>query len=443
MNIDFDSFTTEPRGAERPKRRAVAVVGAAMLVAAAGGVGFGLGRSGGSESASTEVAEIAPAQEAPSGTESLGDQPRTVESVLATGNDSVAPGAATESAGEASGGGGYAVFGNQPTELIAERITDSGITLRAHLGEIWDQSDYLVGEFGTETDWTPPGWCFESGQVRIAMSGGTATGSSVIDVGTVSWWTEPFQGRAVSWLTLGVADGNPHRVVFVQAPVDVTTVTVTHADGSTDSTAPIGGVALLVVPGGPATTQHDEDDGYTWTEEVPDFDVTFDGPEPVTIADAHQNRGWDDLEFRQSCQPPPPALPPPGEQPADPAAAEATIVETMATIYSVSDSEANAELIDDPTGIAEGREQVRDSGFEEAAASAEAIVEELVFTTPTEAWFRYRIETTSGIFDKRFGIAVNVDGVWKITRNTICQDLQLAGGDCGGGGVENITPPGQ
>jgi hypothetical protein len=88
------------------------------------------------------------------------------------------------------------------------------------------------------------------------------------------------------------------------------------------------------------------------------------------------------------------------------------------------------------------REQVRDSGFEEAAASAEAIVEELVFTTPTEAWFRYRIETTSGIFDKRFGIAVNVDGVWKITRNTICQDLQLAGGDCGGT-VENITPPGQ
>jgi hypothetical protein len=350
MTIDFDSFTTEPRGADRPQRRAVAVVGAAMLVAAAGGVGFGLGRSGGSESASTDVAEIAPAQEAPGGTESLGDQPRTVETVLATGNDSVAPGAATELAGEASGGGGYAVFGNQPTELIAERITDSGITLRAHLGEIWDQSDYLVGEFGTETDWTPPGWCFESGQVRIAMSGGTATGSSVIDVGTVSWWTEPFQGRAVSWLTLGVADGNPHRVVFVQAPVDVTTVTVTHADGSTDSTAPIGGVALLVVPGGPATTQHDEDDGYTWTEEVPDFDVTFDGPEPVTIADAHQNRGWDDLEFRQSCQPPPPALPAPGEQPADPAAAEATIVETMATIYSVSDSEANAELIDDPTG---------------------------------------------------------------------------------------------
>ena len=38
-------------------------------------------------------------------------------------------------------------------------------------------------------------------------------------------------------------------------------------------------------------------------------------------------------------------------------------------------------------------------------------------------------------------LAVLVDGVWKITRATICQDLSLAGGDCGGD-WQQIYPPG-
>ena len=112
----------------------------------------------------------------------------------------------------------------------------------------------------------------------------------------------------------------------------------------------------------------------------------------------------------------------------------------MASIYSESDSEINAARIDDPSGVAEAREQVRNGGFEEAAANASAIVEELVFTSPEEAWFRYRIETTSGTFGQRFGIARNIEGTWKITRDTICQDLSMAGGDCGGG-AQAVVPP--
>ena len=54
--------------------------------------------------------------------------------------------------------------------------------------------------------------------------------------------------------------------------------------------------------------------------------------------------------------------------------------------------------------------------------------------------FRYRIETTTGTFGQRFGVARNIDGTWKITRATICQDLSLAGGDCGGD-VGMVTPP--
>ena len=54
----------------------------------------------------------------------------------------------------------------------------------------------------------------------------------------------------------------------------------------------------------------------------------------------------------------------------------------------------------------------------------------MVFVSPDEAWFRYDIATTAGNFNDRFGIAYRIDGVWKITRAVICQDLSLAGGQC-------------
>ena len=210
-----------------------------------------------------------------------------------------------------------------------------------------------------------------------------------------------------------------------------------------DTTTPVDGVALLVVPGAPETIVHiEEDHGYTWTEERPDFDISFEGgADPATITDG-QNSGYDDPEFRASCSPPPPALPSPGDQPADAAFAEETIIDLMSRIYGNNDDESfdTLDFIDDPTGVAAAREQVSEGSFEDAAASANAIVEEIVFTTPTEAWFRYRIETTTGTFGDRFGIAVDIDGEWKITRQTICQDLGLAGGSCGGEYIENIYP---
>ena len=44
-------------------------------------------------------------------------------------------------------------------------------------------------------------------------------------------------------------------------------------------------------------------------------------------------------------------------------------------------------------------------------------------------------------YDVHEVIAVLVDDVWKITRSTVCQDLSLAGGDCGGN-WQSIYPPG-
>ena len=75
---------------------------------------------------------------------------------------------------------------------------------------------------------------------------------------------------------------------------------------------------------------------------------------------------WDDPELQESCTPPPPALPDAGEQPTDPTAAEAEVRAAMSTLYGFGGSgEVGTELLDDPTGVAEAREQVRAGGFAE------------------------------------------------------------------------------
>jgi hypothetical protein len=43
MTIEFDSITSTEKPSVNPRRRIAAGVGATMLIAAAGGVGFGIG----------------------------------------------------------------------------------------------------------------------------------------------------------------------------------------------------------------------------------------------------------------------------------------------------------------------------------------------------------------------------------------------------------------
>jgi hypothetical protein len=449
MTIEFDELRSDNRSDDdtpgRGRRRMIAAVGAVMLVAAAAGAGYGIGHnvdrdavgstssdSGDDEAASTAetaVPSTRPLERSaePATTEYLDDASSTS---LETGDvDLGSVGGATIGA---SGGPGYAGFGTQPMELLFERTTESGLQLRAQLGQIWDgdqQVDWGAG------DWRPAPWCYESAQLRVSM-----TGNGIVDVGGVPWYAEAFRGRSVSWLLLGGNDGSPQWVVVVQAPVDTANVRVQFADGATDQAVPQGGLAVLTVPGQPSTPV--TEDGYTyWMDPIPDFEVSFDGgAEPVTVgSDGVGN--WNDPEFRRSCSPPPPALPEPGEQPADPVTAEAEIRTVVSSLYGVvATDQVGSDLIDDPTGVAEAREQVQAGVYAEDAASATAAVEELVFTTPTEAWFRYSIDTAGNDFYDRYGMAVAVDGIWKVTRATVCQDLSLAGGDCGPG-WEPIFPP--
>jgi hypothetical protein len=410
-----------------------------MLIAAAGGVGYGVGLGVDRETAVT-VSDAPEVQAEPStDTVALSPSPDEFEGPAEQSPDQFAE-EFTEGGDvgridggiRSSGGPGHAAFGTEPMESLFERTTESGFALRARLGQMWDMG--LDGDWGAG-EWRPAPWCFESGQLRVSMSD-----NGVVDVGGTPWYAEPFEGRAVSWLLLGGNDGIPQWVIVVQAPAETTNVRVEFADGSIDQTAPQGGVAVLTVPGEPSTPVTEGRPTY-WMDPAPSFQVIFEGgPEPVAIGSDGVGL-WDDPEFRASCTPPPPALPDAGEPPADPAAAEAEIRAAMTALYgAIGDDVERTALIDDPTGIAAAREQVQAGGFSEDAARARATIVELVFTAPDEAWFRYSIDTAGNDFDNRYGIAVLVDGVWKITRATVCQDLSLAGGDCGRG-WEPISPP--
>jgi len=444
MTIEFDEmeqvdFAGDDR---RGRRRIVGGAAAAMLIAVAGGVGYGIGRGVDRDTAAIDAGSENMARE-DAASEALGESTSVEESAVTTvpsddiasddtATDSSEGGMSGDRSMQSSGGQGYPAFGTQPMETVFERTTANGFAFRVQLGQVWDsnlQSDWGAG------DWQPAPWCHESGQLRVSVSG-----NGIVDIGGVPWYAEPFQGRAVSWLTLGGNDADPQWVVVVQAPADAN-VRAVFADGSTDEVAAQNGIAVLTAPGEASTPITDGDHTY-WEDPTPGFELTFEGgAEPVTL-ESDSVGNWDDPEFRESCTPPPPALPDAGEQPEDPAAAEAEIRAAMTELYGGVGAGAEAsDLIDDPTGVAEASAQVQEGGFAETAASAVATIDELVFTAPDEAWFRYSIDTDMSFFDNRYGISVLVDGVWKVTRSTVCQDLSMAGGDCGGD-WQPIYPPG-
>ena len=92
--------------------------------------------------------------------------------------------------------------------------------------------------------------------------------------------------------------------------------------------------------------------------------------------------------------------------------------------------EQPAGLLDDDTGVAAAIEVARNGVYADAVATAEYTIEDFVFTSPTEAWFRYAIDTGESYFGQRYGTAHLIDGSWRISRGVICQDLALAGAPC-------------
>src|SRR5690606_34505662 len=88
--------------------------------------------------------------------------------------------------------------------------------------------------------------------------------------------------------------------------------------------------------------------------------------------------------------PPPPPLPEPGEQPDDPAAADAAVRQVVQDVFGPETPDALERSVDDPAGLAEGRERLKERYPEQSTGNSEYEVADLVFTSPTQAVFQFR-----------------------------------------------------
>jgi hypothetical protein len=396
------------------RRRLTTGVVALMLVAGAGGLGFGIGRAAGSGSGGQLTAPSSGGPE---------DVPGTVEPPAENFDDSQgsagAPTPATTipaSQGEDGGWGADAVRDQPELRLVIERVTAAGVSVRGLMGPDYGSDIWFEEE---TTGWQPAPWCYPGTEFRVGVAA-----AGLIDVTYLSI-LQPAPPSVTAWPALvGWADANPHRVLVVQAP-GADNASVTYVDGATDASAVVDGLAVLVVQG-----RHD----------VTDYELSVTGPEGVaTYSDLDPST---DPAWRAACEPPPPSLPDAGIAPDDPAVAEAQIRANFALVYdgTVPPEDKPDHLVDDWTGIREAQQQVSEGSFAEAAASAEFTVDDLVFTSPDEAWFRYRIDTSITSFSQRFGVARFIDGHWRIVRATVCQDLSLAGGNCEEGVSFRVFP---
>jgi hypothetical protein len=405
----------------RSRRRVATGVAAAMLIAGAGGAGFGLGRGAGR----SDEQVVAPAQADDTGTTVEGDATTTTivnadtagqsDPANATAEATAAPVPAPPLGSSGTMSRDLKVgAGQMPAyELVLERVTDSGITIRALRGESWYSDEMPIPD---SNGWIAPRWCYGDAELRIGLSG-----PGLIDVTGASWFselpTDVPSNVVVSATHAGWADGQLLGVIAVQVGEGVTEVAASSGEVS-DRAAPAGGAVVLLLPGVDPFT-----DGYS--VEVTDASGTRN------LTEAELNP-MNSSEWHEACEPPPPALPVPGEQPADAAAAEAAVREVFDAVFgsTIPFEEKPAGLLDDDTGVAAAIEVAKNGDYADAVATAQYTIEDFVFTNPTEAWFRYAIATDTSYFGQRYGTAHLIDGSWRISRAVICQDLALAGAPC-------------
>jgi hypothetical protein len=415
-DVVIDAEAAVPRRAAG-RRRWVTGVAAAMLVAAAGGAGFGLGRAagdGGDEVRSAaDPAEVLDTRAPVTTSAPVTTQVAVPVDTTVAAEPAVEVGAIDVPAGSVTPGG---MYGQAPMTLVYTRELADGLRIRALRGAPWEQPPYQSG-------WQPEPFCMANAELRVTLDS-----PDVVDVTSLGSYaaTETVQ---VERSVLGAADGRPLRILVVHHSAAGGSVTVEWSDGPSDTTELVDGLAVLVTEGG----------ADPWS---PAYDLQLHGDTGmVTIGSAEIENRYSQPEWREACVEPPPALPEPGEQPADPAAERAAIGAAFERLWSrdVPRDDKQA-LLDDWTGVAEAIDAVDAGAYAEAAASAVHTIEELVFTSPTTAWFRYSIESSISDFFDRYGTGEFVDGSWRFPRALICQDLGLAGASCEPP-VEPIYPP--
>jgi hypothetical protein len=118
--------------------------------------------------------------------------------------------------------------------------------------------------------------------------------------------------------------------------------------------------------------------------------------------------------------------------PADLAAAKSSVIHAYQTVYDgTQPTDTRLAFIDDPTGVAAAFEQASGGPLAAQAAAIKARIDDVTFNSAVDASVRYAV-LVNGVpqFQSRMGEARFDNGLWKVSRATVCADLQQAGASC-------------
>lgn len=344
------------------------------------------------------------------------------------------------------------IGGNSANRLFARR-TEAGVEIRVH-----ETDDPMFGgEFGARPD--APEWCESE-----SMASATAVSADAVAQTQMPLAKVLPPAAAVTPLIGGQIEGAPIYGVLVQAGPEVTMARLSIVGGGQDSMEPIDGVAALAVAVASAAEEPGDAGAVGGTDlgrDVPMGDPWSDGLRLIGVELLHadgsteritgdalmQGRNgppmWTDPEctgeqmFIDEEPPPPPTtvpitLPPPGGTgPADPAAARAEIERVYDELVAgIADYATLARTMDDPSGIDLRVAAARPSDRGQIDRTTVEITD-LVFFSPVEASFIYSSTVLPDEEPLAYGRARLIEGTWRITRSTVCQNLSSAGVECG------------
>jgi hypothetical protein len=352
-----------------------------------------------------------------------------IRRILADGGGRAA--VAVEQAGPGAGGAAEA------SQKVLERVTEHGIELRVH---VTDDAGLFGGGGDREGR---PAWCEVTGMLQA-----TAVAPDAVATTQVPLTREAPPDGNLAIMAGGMLEGAPMWGILAQVGADVVAVNARGSNGASDAMEPVGGVAVLALPapddlqqllngfGGQGRVGPDEltvqllrADGSTTfvgMDELMQGPALWVDPQCQDVLDEAVVAPAPDLST------PPGSLPPgTGRQPPDPAAAREHIVAAMHAVYAAgaANDAARVARIDDPGGVQYALAGLRARDGEPDVGDVE--VRDLVFLTEAEASFFYLITLNGAPHPMQFGRARLIDGVWKITRATYCQDLAKLGWDCG------------
>ena len=126
----------------------------------------------------------------------------------------------------------------------------------------------------------------------------------------------------------------------------------------------------------------------------------------------------------------PPELPPPGQEPDDPAEAATEALESLRLVYDLTDpySETKTDFVENPEEWETMRQRIEEANvLAPYLRRLDPEFDSVAFLSPTEAHVLYRVGPS---YQWEIGRVLLIDGVWRVAAGTICRDLSAAGFTC-------------